>query len=440
MQMKKLTFFLLLLSALKINAQKALQFSSVDSLFHYAENNSITIKTGEEQSLLAKWTKLAAIGNTINFRSPITASWTDNTDLPVNYLPAEAFGGPAGSLRAVTLGQEYVSTYAITPQIDIINLANWTKIKSASVNKELSETNNQIAKKNLFESIAATYYNIISFQEQIKTMQENKKAADSILTIVTNKFNQGIVREQEKNNAAVNVLNVQDKLNQLQSSLEQQFNSLKILCDIPDETTITINGSAADAGKIYTVVESKSSLIEKQSQLQRAYLRSELRSSRMLTFAPTVSFIFNQQWQENSNKQFFDPDASRFNSQYVGLKISVPLPFDVNRLSQNYTTKINYNIAKLNYQHATLQNKVNNKQLELDHQKAISAYTTNKQIDELKTQNYSKSMNQYKEGILSTENLLLSFSDKINATLNYISAESNLQYTQTKIKINNTIQ
>jgi OMF family outer membrane factor len=49
-------------------------------------------------------------------------------------------------------------------------------------------------------------------------------------------------------------------------------------------------------------------------------------------------------------------------------------------------------------------------------------------------------MNQYKEGILSTENLLLSFTDKVNAQLNLISATSSLQFVQSKIKINNTIQ
>ena len=185
--MKKLFFSFILLASINTKAQQNLQFSSVDSLYLYAENHSSTIKTGDEQSLLAKWTKLAALGNTINFRSPISASWTDNTELPVNYVPAEMFGGPAGSLRELSFGQEYVTNYAITPQIDIINLAAWTKIKSASINKELVETTNLISKKNLFESISAAYYNIVSLQNQISIVKENIEAADSIQIIVTNK-------------------------------------------------------------------------------------------------------------------------------------------------------------------------------------------------------------------------------------------------------------
>lgn len=438
--MKKLFLSFILLVAINAMAQKSLQFRSLDSLFLYAENHSSTIKIGDEQNLLAKWTKLASIGNTINLRSPISASWTDNTELPISYVPAEMFGGPAGTLKELSFGQEYVTNYAITPQIDIINLVAWTKIKSASINKKLTETTNLIAKKNLFESISAAYYNIVSIQFQISILKENIEAADSILSIVTNKFNKGIVREQDKNNASINLLNIQDKYAQLNSSLEQQYNTLKLLCDIQTDVSIQIIEKTTESIAVSSIIECKSSLLEKQNKLQADYLRSELRSSRMLTFAPTVSFIFNQAWQENSDVGFFDPNANKFSTQYFGLKVTVPLPFDVNRLSQNYTTKINYSISKLNSEHGSLQNQLNNKQLELEYQKALSGYSTSKQVNELKEINYSKSMNQYKEGILSTENLLLSFTDKINAQLNLISATSSLQFAQSKIKINNTIQ
>lgn len=438
--MKKLFFSFILLVTINAKGQKNLQFSSLDSIFLYAENHSSNIKAGDEQSLLAKWTKLASIGNTINLRSPISASWTDNTELPVSYVPAEMFGGPAGTLKELSFGQEYVTNYAITPQIDIINLGAWTKIKSASINQKLTETNNLIAKKNLFESISAAYYNILSIQNQISAVKENIDAADSILTIATNKFNQGIVREQDKNNAKINLLNVQDKYAQLTSSLEQQYNTLKLLCDIQPDVSLQLIPKTSDPLTATGTLECKSSLLEKQNKLQSDYLKSELRSSRMLTFAPTVSFIFNQAWQESSDVGFFDSNSNKFSTQYFGLKVTVPLPFDVNRLSQNYTTKINYSISKINSEHGTLQNQINNKQLELDYQKALTGYSTSKQINELKEMNYSKSMNQYKEGILSTENLLLSFTDKVNAQLNLISATSSLQFAQSKIKINNTIQ
>lgn len=52
-----LTWLLLFQTA---EAQTELRFSSLDSLLNYAEQNSITIKTTEQQVLLAKWQKVSA--------------------------------------------------------------------------------------------------------------------------------------------------------------------------------------------------------------------------------------------------------------------------------------------------------------------------------------------------------------------------------------------
>ena len=430
---------LLIFVITNLSAQQNLHFDSIDSLFKFAEKNSATIKNGYQQSLSAKWTKIASIGNTINLKSPFTASWTDNSNLPVSFLPAEAFGGPVGAYKQVSLGQQYVTSYGLTPQIDIINPSAWARIKSAELNKQLTETNNLIAKINLFESISASYYNIISLQYQIKNIEQSVSAADSNLLIAKNKFDQGIIREQDMNNANINLLNIQDKLIQLKLSLDQNYNSLKILCDLKVDGNLQITESIGNTINTNSKTAS-SSLLEKQSQLQAAYSKSELNVNRLASFSPTLSLIFNQAWQQNSNVSFTDSKANNFTSQYIGIKFTVPFPFDVNRLSADYTSKINYNISEINHVHSALQNQINNKQLDLEFQKAISTYATAKQISELKEVNYQKSMNQYNQGIISTDILLTAFTDKINAQLNYYAAYAGLKYADSKININNTIQ
>lgn len=434
-------FFSLLLANTKIsNAQSSLQFNSIDSVLQFAEKNSTSSKVSHLQSLSAKWTKIAAYGNVVNFKSPFTASWTDNITLPISYLPAEAFGGPVGSFKQVSLGQQYVTSYNLTPQIDIINLSAWARIKSAEVNKQLTETNNLIAKKNLFESISATYYNIVSLNYQIKNVEQSIIVADSILLIAKNKFSQGIIREQDVTNANINVLTTQDKLNQLKFLLEQNYNSLKILCDTKIETEIKITETIENNDNKDDLKAVRSTLNEKQSYLQAVYSKSELNVNRLSSFAPTLSLIFNQNWQRNSNVSFTDAKANKFTSQFIGLRFTVPFPLDVNRLSTNYTAKINYKIAETNYEHIALQSNLLNKQMDLDFEKAKSTYNTAKKIAELKKINYTKSLNQYNEGILPMDLLLIAFNDKINAQLNYSTAFAALKYNEAKININNSFK
>jgi OMF family outer membrane factor len=412
-------------------------FSGLDSLLKYADKNSSVSKTNSQQNLLAKWTKVAALANTVNLKSPVSFSATDNLQLPVNFIPAEAFGGTAGTYRQITLGQQYVSNFNFNPQIDIINPYNWAKVKSASVNKELTEVSNQMNKKTLYENIAAAYYNITALQEQIIIIEKSLQASDSVLLIVKNKFAQGIIREQDVNNATVNKLNVNEKLNQLKLLLTQQFNTLKILCDIPSNTPVTVK--MTDEEEVSGSVKSTADLQSRLNTLQSSYAKNELRANRM-SMLPTLSLFYYKGWQHNSNTAFFDTNADWIQSQYIGVRITVPIPPDITKLSQTYTSKINYRIAELNNSHIHLQSELNNRNMEIEYDKATSTYSSAKQIFELKNSNYIKSLNQYREGILPTDNLLIAFNDLLNSELNLVSAYSSARFNRSKININNSIK
>ena len=86
---------LLVFAVLTTSSIKAQQhFGSLDSLFAFADRNSNSAKVSQLQSLLAKWTKAAALANTINFKDPVSFSATNNILLPVNFIPAEALEDP----------------------------------------------------------------------------------------------------------------------------------------------------------------------------------------------------------------------------------------------------------------------------------------------------------------------------------------------------------
>jgi OMF family outer membrane factor len=436
--MKKIIFLTITLTGfLSPQLKSQLSFNSLDSLLQYAQRNSTTIKTGEQQSLLAKWTKVAALANTVNFRSPVSFSATDNLKLPVNFLPAEAFGGPAGTFRQVTLGQEYVSNFNFNPQIDIINPYNWAKVKSASVSKEITEVSNLMNKRTLYENIAAAYYNVIALQEQIINTEKSLVASDSISIIAQNKFSLGLIREQDVNNTTVNYLNVKDKVVQLKSLHQQQLNTLKILCDISAGSQITLQDNSVITLE-ETNVKSISNLNSRYNTLQSSFAKNELRANR-LSMLPVLSLVYYQGWQQNSNKGFFD-NSPWINSSYIGLRLSVPFPPDVTKLSQTYTTKVNSRIAALTANHAELQTELTNRNLELDYEKYLSGYATAKQVYDLKNSNYQKSLNQYKEGVLPTDNLLIAFNDMLNARLNMAAALSSALFNKSKISINNSLK
>lgn len=434
--------FLILCSFLLINqfliAQNKLIFNTVDSLFRYAENQSIAIKTGEQQVLLAKWQKISAQAGLVNFRMQTSFSLTDNVKLPVTYFPAEAFGGEPGTFKEVTTGQQYMGNFNFAPQIDLINPVSWAKLKSAKINQELTNVNNLIAKKSLFESISAGYYNIVSLKEQIVISRKNLYTADTLQIIMQNKYTEGIVRQQDLNDATINKLALEDKLNQLKISLNQQYYALKILCDIPQNEDIIITETANYEQQFNIGLQTDNQLQHKSSLLKSGLAKEDLRANRLAQY-PTVSIVAYDGWQQNSRNQFFDPTSNWVNSQYIGLRLSMPFP-DINRFTLTKTANINKTISELDAEHSKHQNDIANIQLNLDYEKAYSQLSTTKQIFLLKEENYQMALNQFNESILPSDKLLIAFNDMLASRLNYSAALANLLYAKSKIEINNSIK
>ncbi len=431
-----ITGLLLLIQA--ANAQTEISFNNLDSLLEYAENNSMSIKTGEQQSLLAKWQKISAQAGLVNFRMQTNFNLTNNLELPITFLPAEVFGGTPGTFKEVTTGRQYVGNLNLAPQIDIINPASWAKLKSANVNVKLTYINNLIVKKSLFESVSATYYNIISLKEQIEITQKSLLAADTLLIIMQNKYSEGIVRQQDLNDAHINQLTLADNLEQLNLSLKQQHYSLKILCDIPESTEVAIDEQSDYNKRFVLGLEVDNQLQYESSLLNVDLAKADLKTNQLMQY-PTVSLMFYDAWQQNSNTKLFDNNVNWLNSQYIGLKLSMPFP-DINRYTLTKSSRINKDISSQNAAHTKLENELTNKQLILDYEKTYSQLNTTKQIYQLKEQNYGMVLNQFNMSILSSDKLIIAFNDLLASRLNYSSALANLNYTLSIIEINNTIR
>jgi len=327
---------------LSIQAQTEVKFTKLDSLYAYADKNSSVTKTNYQQTLLAKYQKIAALANVVNLRNPITFSLTDNTTLPVSFIPLSVLtNGRQSGFEKITLGQQYVSNFNITPQIDLINPGTWAQVKTANINEELTATNNLLNKKSLHESIAACYFNIISFKEQVDITKKNLLATDTLLLIVSNKFAQGLVRQQDVNDATVNKLVLQDKLNQLKISLEQQYNSLKILCEMPQNTKVTIEDELSYNQQFTPDMDASSQLQVRANILQMEYAKADLRTNR-LSNLPVLSLLYSNSYYQNSVNQFFDgnPTNPWLNSAYFGAKVTFNLP-DVNHILSSRNAKIN---------------------------------------------------------------------------------------------------
>jgi outer membrane protein TolC len=427
---------LLALSA-DMNAQRV--FTTPDELIDFSKENSIDLKSGEINISKAEKARLAAIANLLDPAVNTTSSFTDNTKLPVNFFPSSAFGGEPGTFTKVQTGIQYVTNLNQYADIKILNMGGWENLKLARINLESTELNNKITLKSLAENIGTTYFNIVSLQAQLKSTDENVKSAESLWKVASDKYGQGLVKQQDVNDALANLLNTKENSRQLSFLIEQNIITLKILCDIPENEAIEIrhkNGAEINLGKFDVAF---SDLNLKSSLLKEQYAFSNFRQHKRAQL-PTLSFFLSNTFQQN-NTQFklFDTNVDWINSNYIGLKLTFNLP-SAQSITQISNARYDMLIAKKNTEQVKIKSDLEFKQLSTEMEKALSKMKSDQEIYNLRYDTYTKNQQLYSEGLIGIAQTINSYNAMLSAHYNLISAQINVQLAQTKIDINNKIR
>lgn len=414
-------------------AQNTRTFVSLEEVWGEVKKQNLHFRNAALQTEIAELTYKTSLGNVLNPRMPLSATMINNTKLQQNFIPAEAFGGPTGTFREVTLGQQYNTLLSFQPQFDIINMSGIAQIKAARINKEIVQTQNEINEYALYQNVNVTYHNIVSFQRQKKILVENLKVAEQIKSIVKNRFDEGVARKQELNEAEVNVISVKDKIEQIDINLDIQKQILALFFE--NNIMPEINENVADNFFDESQTPEKNTLAHRSIVLQSGFLRQDIRVLQY-QYYPTLSFTSSFNWQSLSNNQFFADNSANIRYNFVGLKLSWDFP-TVQRLSSIKNKQ--YQLLNLKNQEVKTKNEADTqaRQLSLEYEKASGQWANNQSITLLKKDTYDKNMFQYQENILTLDRLLTSYNDLLIAQLNEANGLTNITFTKHKILINN---
>jgi outer membrane protein TolC len=380
---------------------------------------------------MANLTENAAWANIVNPRIPTTGSWINNNNLPVSFIPAQIFGGPEGTFREVKFGQQYITTFTAVPQVDVINVARWQDVRSAKVNTALVTNETALTKKKMQEQVNVLYCNILMLQEQRKVLTQFVGIADSLAKVVENKYNQGIVRLQDWNDARVNVLQQQGSLRNLEMALVNQLETLSVICG----NNIELEVASTDMGL------QKTPLAQGKLELDYAALKVEyarmMHRSAQLEQLPVLSLQGSLGYQNNSNAQWMDPNSRWIYSSFVGAKLTWDLPTNAVKVTQVGTRKINYEMAKIAWEEEQRNAKVRNEQLNREYEKVQQDYLQQLQISSFDFDSYQHVNGMFKQDVVGLDKLLLSQQKALQSELSAIGAKWNSEWVKNKIHISN---
>jgi outer membrane protein len=423
-------FLLSILFVTNYNAQTT--FQNLNQLLEYSEKNQISLKNNELKIKQAqdaiKAAKLALYDPQFN----INAGFTNNLRLPVSVLPGEPFGGAPGSSRELSLGTKYNTSSNQSLDIRVYNPTGKLDIRLAELNADIVDIENKLSIKSLQENIATTYYNIIQLKEQLISTNRNIVSSKELLNIVSNKYNEGLVKQQDMNEAKVNLINLENNAEQILLMIQQNYIVIKKLADITED--IDISESVNDIVRIDEIKVLRNELSLNNLALVEKYKSISLQKNKLWQI-PSVSFVLSNSF--NTYNQSFKPIGGDWvTSNYFGLKLNFNLP-NAQSISKNSQAKFEHSIAQSNLKQNTIQNELERQNLELAYKKAIKVIDPKTEILNLYKDTYVKNENLYKEGLISMDKVIQSKNNEINAEYDLIASKVTVLLAQSKVDINN---
>ncbi|MHB0756213.1 TolC family protein [Polaribacter sp. M15] len=405
-----------------------IEFSSLQELFNYADDNSIILKTSDlnEQLYLSKNKE-----SKTNLLPDINTSlgYNDNITLQPSLIPAQIFDptAPEGEFSEIVFGTKYQYSRTMQAQWDVLNFQKIFAVEVSKLDISKAKASTELNRFNLYNQLASTYYSIILTQESIKVYEKNERTSKTILENASNQFDKGIISKSEYNQALINFKQIGSQLKSSKSSLKQYIIQLQTQLDTQD--SIVVN----DRFEVFDEFSLNSTQTHPEILLQEANLlgvEAQLKQTKALRY-PTLSLVY-QDTKTWATDEFFDfSDANDLPQQLFGVTLSLN-PFDFSLKKKIQQSKINIELQKLELESSKLQFQKEDELLQLQFVQGMEQLENDKTILALQKENDQHTENLYQNGVISLDNRLEKFKELLNTQNNYLNSLASLMLSKYK--------
>lgn len=419
---KKILTWLFVLGATSLQAQTldletCLRMADTANLS--LRNARLDIEINEEQRqgyMSARLPKLTASGD-----------YKYNAIIPGQLIPSEFFGGPAGTYAKVAFGVPYnlgntvqLTQILYNPQVNY-------GLRALEINQKVVETQAVIADLDIKEQVAATFFNLQAIQKQRSFVQGNILSMNKLIANMEAMEQQGLVIATEVDKLRINRLSLQNSEQTLATNQQQLETLLRILIGMPSGSAIQL---ASDDLVQKSILVDGSAVSYPQLDLIKAQqeLNYEERKGTAMAYLPSLAAYaaYNYTYNINPDQDF----RTGVEAAFIGLKLDWTL-FDGlekhNKMQQNAITR-----DKLANQEVYVKQQLDmvsaNAKRQIDLQK--SSLDIAKQQLELAQKVYAQTEAQFKEGTVSSNDLITADNGLQQAQTNVVSAYVQLRQAE----------
>ena len=327
-------------------------------------------------------------------------------------------------------------------------LYNQTLLTSQQLVKlvaDASELKRQKAREDLMMNVCKLYYLAQVTTEQLRLINDNIAQLTGLREHTKAYQENDMVLEVDLQRVDLNLQNLRTAYNNAQLTLQQQYNTLKYVMNVPAGEEIRVASGDVEA----LAQTDATGLSENLPELQLLHKSHEMAEKQLKMvkhgYLPSLSltgFVQWSAWSKEFDRWFHQgPENDLWNAYGFGLSLRVPIfdGFDKRHKTKKAKLAVNNARVKLEDSRAALDNQYRNAVMERDN--ALRTYHQQKESYRLAEKVYQVTSDQYLEGV-TTMTAVMQDQISINqARSAYVNAHLNYQLANlTIIKLTGQIE
>jgi outer membrane protein len=380
-------------------------YKSIDEALERGRKENATVKMAYLQQEIAS--KDRAIGWAALMPSMALNLNSDyNLKLPVQLIPAEIFGGPAGTFKQVRFGLNWNQSAAFEFNLPIVHPEKLAGAKVASITTEQVKLEQQAAIHQVLQKITSQYFQVLQLEGNLKLSRMLDSTAEILYQSTLARYEQQIASRVDLNRAE-NLMhaNKQQSLTHA-SGLMLAKQNMALLLNIADPNQLKIDDHLLkyfDLPLPETTTKAGSRPAYLASDQAEMAMRWRMRQ-HLYTGLPRLSFNSRYSFSRQSN-ELFDPLATNFEFGTIGLQLNIPLFKGRNNYLLYRKARLQLDQASIRKSQILLESDAELNEWNTRLKEKLESRKMAARRDQLALQNLDLSLQLYEEGVISLDQL-----------------------------------
>ena len=397
----------------------------LDDCVVYAQKNNVQVKN----ALLAIDAQVQTnreIGAAAFPTVMTSTSVMDYTKIPTSLLPAQIFGGAAGTFIPVQFGTKFNANYGANFSQLLFDGQVFIALQARSTSLEMQRKNAALTEENIKANIYKIYYQLSASRTQLNILDANIERLNKLAHDAEIMYKNGFAERLDVDKVNVQLNNLQTEKLKANNAVAIGYMGLKMLMGMPVKDSLVLTDVINEkdlTGDVLVENEFQYALRKDFQYLTTLKKLSEYNVKRyQLSNLPTVSV--SGAYTKNAQRSKFDffEGGNWFTTSFVNLNVSLPIFNGGATMARIRRTRIE--LQQVSNQMEAMKNNIDNEitQAKLNYISSVATVQFQKKNMQLAETVYAQTKKKFETGTGSNTEISASQADLVSAQNNYMNA------------------